>query len=76
MEIIRLTNLEDKILCTFGWLMMTAMYGILGAEIGYTSKLPIVDGSDLSVVLVAFVCAFLSTVLFVMWTKECAREED
>lgn len=56
--------------------MMIVMYGILGAEIGYTSNLPIVDGSDLFVGLTALLCAVLSTVLFVKWVKGYGREED
>lgn len=69
MGIIRLNNLEHIIVCLVGWLIMAVMYGLLGAEIGYTSMLPVVDGVDLGVVLVAFVCAIFSTVLFVMWMK-------
>ena len=69
MEIIRLNNLGHIIVCLVGWLIMAVMYGLLGAEIGYTSMLPVVDGVDLGVVLVAFVCAIFSTVLFVMWMK-------
>ena len=45
------------------------MYGLLGAEIAYISMLPVIGGADLSVVLIAFIDAILSTVLFVMWTK-------
>ena len=69
MEIIRLNNLGHIIACLVGWLIMTAMYGLLGAEIAYTSMLPVIDGADLAVVLIAFMDAILSTVLFVMWTK-------
>ena len=69
MEIIRLTNLEHIIACLVGWLIMAVIYGLLGAEIGYTSMLPVIDEADLAVVLIAFIDAILSTVLFVMWTK-------
>ena len=69
MGIIRLNNLEHIIACLVGWLIMAVMYGLLGAEIGYTSMLPVIDGADLSVVLIAFICAILSTVLFVMRMK-------
>lgn len=69
MEIIRLNNLEQIIMCLVGWLIMAVMYGLLGAEIAYTSMLPVIDGVDLAVALIAFMDAILSTVLFVMWTK-------
>ena len=69
MEIIRLNNLEQMIACLVGWLIMAVMYGLLGAEIAYISMLPVIGGADLSVVLIAFIDAILSTVLFVMWTK-------
>ena len=48
---------------------MAVRYGLLGAEISYTSMLPVIDGADLSVVLIAFICTILSTVLFVMRMK-------
>ena len=48
---------------------MAVMYGLLGAEIAYTSMLPVIDGVDLAVALIAFMDAILSTVLFIMWTK-------
>ena len=57
------------IACLAGWLIMAVMYGLLGAEIGYTSMLPVIDGADLSVVLIAFIGAISGTVNFVMWTK-------
>ena len=69
MEIIRLNNLGHIVVCLVSWLIMAVMYGLLGAEIGYTSMLPVIDGADLSVVLIAFICAILSTVLFVMRMK-------
>ena len=69
MEIIRLNNLGHIVVCLASWLIMAGMYGLLGAEIGYTSMLPVIDGADLSVVLIAFICAILSTVLFVMRMK-------
>ena len=69
MEIIRLNNLEHIIMCLVGWLIMAVMYGLLGAEIAYTSMLPVIDGVDLAVALIAFMDAILSTVLFIMWTK-------
>ena len=69
METIRLNNLGHIIACLAGWLIMAVMYGLLGAEIGYTSMLPVIDGGDLAVVLIAFIDAILSTVLFVMWMK-------
>ena len=69
MEIIRLNNLEHIIACLGGWLIMAVMYGLLGAEIAYTSMLPVIDRADLAVVLIAVMDAILSTVLFVMWTK-------
>ena len=69
MEIIRLNNLGYIIACLVGWLIMAVMYGLLGAEIAYTSMLPVIDGVDLAVALIAFMDAILSTVLFVMWTK-------
>ena len=69
MEIIRLNNLGHIIACLVGWLIMAVIYGLLGAEIGYTSMLPVIDRADLAVVLIAFMDAILSTVLFVMWTK-------
>ena len=56
-------------MCLVGWLIMAVMYGLLGAEIAYTSMLPVIDGVDLAVALIAFMDAILSTVLFVMWTK-------
>ena len=64
-----MTNLEHIIACLVGWLIMAVIYGLLGAEIGYTSMLPVIDEADLAVVLIAFIDAILSTVLFVMWTK-------
>ena len=69
MGIIRLNNLRQMIACLVGWLIMAVMYGLLGAEIGYTIMLPVIDGADLAVVLIAFICAIFSTVNFVMWTK-------
>ena len=69
MEIIRLNNLGHIIACLVCWLIMAVMYGLLGAEIAYTSMLPVIDGVDLAVALIAFMDAILSTVLFVMWTK-------
>ena len=69
MEIIRLNNLGHIIACLVGWLIMAVIYGLLGAEIAYTSMLPVIDRADLAVVLIAFMDAILSTVLFVMWTK-------
>ena len=69
MEIIRLNNLGHIIACLGGWLIMAVMYGLLGAEIAYTSMLPVINGADLAIVLIAFMDAILSTVLFVMWTK-------
>ena len=69
MEIIRLNNLGHIIACLVGWLIMAVIYGLLGAEIGYASMLPVIDGADLSVVLIAFICAILSTGLFVMRMK-------
>ena len=69
MEIIRLNNLEHIVVCLVSWLIMAVMYGLLGAEIAYTSMLPVIDGVDLAVALIAFMDAILSTVLFVMWTK-------
>lgn len=69
MGIIRLNNLRHIIACLVCWLIMAVMYGLLGAEIGYTSMLPVIDGADLSVVLIAFICAILSTILFVMRMK-------
>ena len=66
MEIIQLTNLG--IISVF-WLIMTAMYGLLGIELGYMSTLPVIDGADLSIVLIAFIGAIFSTVLFVMCMK-------
>ena len=69
MEIIRLNNLRHIIACLVCWLLMAVMYGLLGAEIGYTSMLLVIDGADLSVVLIAFICAIFSTVLFVMRMK-------
>lgn len=64
-----MNNLGHIIACLVCWLIMAVMYGLLGAEIGYTSMLPVIDGADLSVVLIAFICAVLSTVLFVMHMK-------
>ena len=64
-----MNNLRHIIACLVCWLLMAVMYGLLGAEIGYTSMLPVIDGADLSVVLIAFICAILSTVLFVMRMK-------
>ena len=69
MEIIRLNNLGHIVVCLVSWLIMAVMYGLLGAEIAYTSMLPVIDGADLAVVLIAFICAILSTVLFVMRMK-------
>lgn len=69
MEIIRLNNLGHIVVCLVSWLIMAVMYGLLGAEIGYTSMLPVIDRADLAVVLIAFICAILSTVLFVMRMK-------
>ena len=69
MEIIRLNNLGHIIACLVCWLIMAVMYGLLGAEIAYTSMLPVIDGVDLAVALIAFMDAILSTVLFIMWTK-------
>lgn len=69
MGIIRLNNLGHIIACLVGWLIMAVMYGLLGAEIAYTSMLPVIDRGDLAVVLIAFIDAILSTVLFIMWTK-------
>lgn len=69
MEIIRLNNLGHIIACLVGWLIMAVIYGLLGAEIAYTSMLPVIDGADLAIVLIAFMDAILSTVLFVMWTN-------
>ena len=69
MEIIRLNNLGHIIACLGGWLIMAVMYGLLGAEIAYTSMLPVIDGVDLAVALIAFMDAILSTVLFVMRMK-------
>ena len=69
MEIIRLNNLGHIIACLGGWLIMAVMYGLLGAEIGYTSVLPVIDRGDLAVVLIAFIGAISGTVNFVMWTK-------
>ena len=64
----------DKILCIFGFILMVGMYGLLGAEVAYTSKLPVTDGYDLSMVLIAVVCAVLSTVVFIMFVKDCDRD--
>ena len=64
-----MNNLGQMIACLVRWLIMAVMYGLLGAEIGYTSMLPVIDGADLAVVLIAFMCAIASTVLFIMWTK-------
>ena len=69
MEIIRLNNLGHIVVCLVSWLIMAVMSGLLGAEISYTSMLPVIDGADLSVVLIAFICTILSTVLFVMRMK-------
>ena len=64
-----MNNLEHIIMCIVGWLIMAVMYGLLGVEIAYTSMLPVIDGVDLAVALIAFMDAILSTVLFVMRMK-------
>lgn len=59
----------NKIINTLSFLLMIGMYSLLGAEVAYTVTLPSMDGGDVSCVLIAVLCAFLSTAVFIMMVK-------